>query len=80
MDMEKYFTINTSNITRNNGYKIVGKRFQTNEAKHFFFNRVVNVWNGLPSNVIDCSTTDIFKKHLDVYLTANPRLELFAPV
>ena len=48
MDMEKYFTIDTSNITRNNGYKIVGKRFQTNEAKHFFFNRVVNVWNGLP--------------------------------
>ena len=42
MDMEKYFTIDTSNITRNNGYKIVGKRFQTNEAKHFFFNRVVS--------------------------------------
>ena len=80
MDMEKYFTIDTSNITRNNGYKIVGKRFQTNEAKHFFFNRVVNVWNGLPSNVIDCSTTVIFKKRLDVYLAANPRLELFAPV
>ena len=80
MDMEKYFTIDTSNITRNNGYKIVGKRFQTNEAKHFFFNRVVNVWNGLPSNVIDCSTTEIFKKRLDVYLAANPRLELFAPV
>ena len=80
MDMEKYFTIDTSNITRNNGYKIVGKRFQTNEAKRFFFNRVVNVWNGLPSNVIDCSTTDVFKKRLDVYLAANPRLELFAPV
>ena len=46
----------------------------------FLFNRVVNVWNGLPSNVIDCSTTDIFKKRLDVYLAANPRLELFAPV
>ena len=43
MDMEKYFTIDTSNITRNNGYKIVGKRFQTNEEKHFFFNRIVNV-------------------------------------
>ena len=25
MDIEKYFTIDTSNITRNNGYKIVGK-------------------------------------------------------
>ena len=45
-DMEKYFTIDTSNITRNNGSKIIGKRFQTNEAKHFFFNHVVNVWYG----------------------------------
>ena len=80
MDMKKYFTIGTSNITRNNGYKIVGKRFQTNEAKHFFFNRVVNIWNGLPSNVIDCFTTEILKKRLDVYLAANPRLELFAHV
>ena len=80
MDMEKYFTIDTSNITRNSGYKIVGKRFQTNEAIHFFFNRVVNVWNGLSSNVINCSTTEIFKKRLDVYLAANPVLELFAPV
>ena len=71
MDMGKYFTVDTSNITRNNGYKIVGKRFQIIEAKHFFFNRFVNVWNGLPSNVIDCSTTEIFKKRLDVYLAAN---------
>ena len=80
MDKEKYFTIDTSNTTRSNGYKIVGKRFQTNEAKYFFFNRIVNIWNGLPANVIDCSTTEIFKKRLDVYLAANPRLELFAPV
>ena len=80
MNVEKYFTIDTSNTTRNNGCKIVGKRFQTNEAKYFFFNRVVNIWNGLPSNVIDCSTVETFKKRLDVYLAANPRLELFAPV
>ena len=80
VDAAKYFTIDTSNRTRNNGYKIVGKRFQTNEAKYFFFNRVVNIWNSLPSSVIDCSTTETFKKRLDVYLAANPRLELFAPV
>ena len=80
MNVEKYFTIDTSNTTRNNGCKIIGKRFQTNEAKYFFFNRIVNIWNGLPSNVIDCSTVETFKKRLDVYLAANPRLELFAPV
>ena len=80
MNIEKYFTIDTSNTTRNNGCKIVGKRFQTHQAKYFFFNRIVNIWNGLPSNVIDCNTVETFKKRLDVYLAANPRLELFAPV
>ena len=66
MDMEKYFTIDIFNRTRNNGYKIVEKQFQTNEAKHFFFNLIVNIWNSLPPNVIDCATTEIFKKRLDV--------------
>ena len=80
MNVEKYFTFDTANVTRNNGCKIVGKRFRTNEAKYFFFNRVVNIWNGLPSNVIDCNTVETFKKRLDVYLAANPRLELFAPL
>ena len=80
IDVEKYFMLDTSNTTRCNGYKIVGKRFQTNEAKYFFSDCVVNIWNGLPSNVIDCSTTEIFKIRLAVYLTTNPRLELFAPV
>lgn len=80
VNYEKYFTIDTSNTTRGNGYKIVGKRFRTNEAKYFFFNRVVNIWNGVPSAVIDCSTVETFKKRLDVYLASNPRLELFAPL
>ena len=40
------FIIDCSNITSNNGFKIIGKRFITNEAKYFFFNRVVNIWNG----------------------------------
>ena len=46
-----------SNITRNNGYNIVLKRFETNDAKYLFFNRVVNNWNGLPLNVDNSDTT-----------------------
>merc|ERR1712105_179627 len=52
MNVEKYFTIDTSNTTINNGCKIVGKRFQTNEAKYFFFNRVVNAVYGMVSRLM----------------------------
>ena len=35
INVDDYFTVDRSNVTRNNRCKIVGKRFKTNEAKHF---------------------------------------------
>ena len=78
MAVDKYFTIDRSDYTRGNGYKIIRKRFQSNEAKHFFFNRVVNIWNKLPGNVVDCNTIETFKNRLDKYLALNPQLNAFA--
>ena len=72
-----YFSTDESRITRSNGFKIIGKRFETNEAKYFFFNRIVNVWNGLPSNVVNSITIETFKTRLDNYLLSNPRLALY---
>ena len=40
---DNYFTIDRSSITRNNGFKIIGKRYITNAAKYFFFNQVVKI-------------------------------------
>jgi len=34
---DDYFGSDRSNITRNNGNKIIGKLFKTNEGKYFFF-------------------------------------------
>lgn len=77
MHPDNFLTLDRSNFTRNNGFKIVGKRFKTNEAKHFFFNRVINIWNGLPSSVVDSGTIETFKIRLDKYFETNPRLSLF---
>ena len=77
MDYSKYFAIDNSNYTRGNGCKIIGKSFNSNESKNFFFNRIVNLWNGLPREVIECSTVDTFKRHLDKYFASNPRLIAF---
>ena len=73
-----YFTIDRTSVTRNNGFKIVGKRFRTNESKHFFFNRVVNVWNGLPAHVVKSNTIETFKHRLDKYFETNPQLTYFS--
>merc|ERR1711917_138856 len=77
MEVDKYFTLDHSDYTRGNGYKIIGKRFQSNEAKYFFFNRVVNIWNKLPRSVVDCNTVITFKGRLDKYLASNPQLSAF---
>ena len=77
VNCNKYFTIDRSNYTRGNGCKIIGKAFNSHESKNFFFNRVVNLWNGLPREVIDCNTVDSFKRRLDKHFATNPRLTAF---
>ena len=79
INVSDFFTLDRSNVTRNNGYKIIGKRFTSHEAKHFFVNRVVNVWNGLPAQVVESNTIDTFKNRLDKYLARNPQLAYFSP-
>ena len=77
MDCNKYFSIDNSNYTRGNGCKIFGKSLKSNESKNFFFNRIVNLWNGLPRDVIESNTVNTFKHRLDKYFASNPRLITF---
>ena len=77
INVNDYLTVDRSNLTRNNGYKIIGKRFTSNEAKYFFFNRVVNIWNALPRTVVDSKTLATFKNRLDKYLESNPANDYF---
>ncbi len=76
INAEDYFTIDHSNKTRKK-IKIIGKRFSLNEAKDFF-NRVVNVWSSLHSNVIDSTTVTSFKSRLDTFLDSNPQLKYYS--
>ena len=77
LNVNKYFNIDNSNTTRNNGCKIIHKRFKSHEAKYFFCNRVVNIWNKLPSEIVNSSSIPSFKNKIDKYLKANPQQALF---
>ena len=48
-NINDYVTANLTSNTCDNGSKIIGKRLRCNEAKYFFFNRTMNIWNSLPA-------------------------------
>ena len=57
-----------SNRTRSNGLKLECRKFHANVRKNFFIIRVTEHWNRLPREVVESSSTEIFKTHVNAYL------------
>ncbi len=78
VNVNDYFTLAQSRVTRGNGYKIASKRFSSHEPKHFFFNHVVNSWNSLPASVVESESVATLKTDL-ISIWSNSEIRYFSP-
>ena len=57
----------TTSNTRGNDFKLENVRHTYELRKHFFTNRITNIWNSLPNSVVKVDSTNQFKNKLDEF-------------
>jgi len=63
-----FFKMSSSKQLRGHSLKLYKPSFRLDIRKYFFSQRVINEWNLLPDELMECTTVNNFKKKLDHHL------------
>jgi len=63
-DLSNVFKLNSNSCTRGHAFKLYKLQCNLDSTKYYFTNRIVNLWNNLPENVVSASTVSMFKNRL----------------
>ena len=66
LKIEDFFTLN-QNSTRGHNFKLNVCYSRVNYRKYFFSNRIVPIWNNLPSDSVNSQSLYAFKKSVNRY-------------
>ena len=61
------YNTNNINTRQNNSTKLYKKRISTSLYHNFFTNRVINIWNSLPQEVVNVDTLSKLKNKIDCH-------------
>ena len=65
-DLSYVLKLNSNSRTRGHAFKLHKLQYNLDSANYYFTNRVVNLWNNLPENVVAATTVSIFKNRFAV--------------
>jgi hypothetical protein len=67
VDYHQFFRLADNIVTRGHKYKIIKDRSRLEIRRNFFSQRIVNVWNSLPSYIVEADSVNSFKNKFDKY-------------
>jgi len=66
MHSDEFFVLSPNLQTRGHHYKLFKQRSSTRVRSSFFTERVINIWNSLPSETVNFSSLGAFKRSLQL--------------
>jgi len=64
VNVATFFTFCDCRLTRSNGVKLKKSYCCSTRDANFFSNRVINIWNSLPSHIVQAPSVATFRERL----------------